>query len=175
VAAAWRAAGITVEEVADIRPAQWEKTILNATVGPLCLALAAPGAASGNGRHGPGDQSLMAAVWSNPRLRGLCLEATREGGRIAAAAGIAIAPGLAERAESFFAAVGAHRPSVLRDPGELPWVLGHLRAAAAAAGVPIPALDAIAAQVAAVAGPQAVLPPGLHAPAPAPVAADLSP
>lgn len=128
--AAWRAAGLQVDEVADIAPAQWEKTILNATVGPLCLA-------TGLG---------MAAVWAEPQLRDQVRAATREGLAIAAAHGIAIPAGGEDRAEAFFAAVGGHRPSVTRDAGELPAVLGHLLRGALLAKVPAPALAGIAAR-----------------------------
>jgi hypothetical protein len=184
VVAAWRAAGIAVDEVADVRPAQWEKAILNATVGPLCLALSGA-AATGDGPGNDGDPALdrleksaennrkiadstasgavMAAVWGDARLRALCLAATAEGERIAAAAGIAIAPGLVARAERFFAAVGAHRPSVLRGPGELPWILGQILATGRRHGVTMPALTQIAARVAAVAGDCAAQPPVMGA------------
>ena len=132
VLAAWTAAGLTVETVDDARPAQWEKAILNATVGPLCFA-------TGLG---------MAEVWADASWRAGVLAATLEGGRIAAAAGITLRPGHVARAEEFFARVGAHRPSVLKDPGELPWILGALLAVAARYGVTCPALVRIAGQVA---------------------------
>ncbi|MBA2481387.1 MAG: hypothetical protein H0V44_12055 [Planctomycetes bacterium] len=127
VLASWREAGITVELAPDARPAQWEKAILNATVGPLCLA-------TGLG---------MAAVWSDAALRALVLQATGEGADIAASCAVRIADGLADRASSFFASVGAHRPSVLRDDGELPWIVGHLRRQAQLAGIACPGLDRI--------------------------------
>ncbi len=130
VLAAWRAAGLIVEEVADIRPAQWEKTILNATVGPLCLA---------TGKD-------MAAVWNDPDLRRLVLAATGEGESIALGQGVTIAPDLSERAGVFFDRVSSHRPSIMRDAGELPSILGHL---CASARVPIPALAEIARLVSA--------------------------
>jgi 2-dehydropantoate 2-reductase len=160
VVAAWRSAGIAVDEVADVRPAQWEKAILNATVGPLCLALAHDdGARVAGGGDADAPSGVMAAVWSDARMRAQVLAATAEGERVAAAAGIAVAPGMVGRAERFFAAVGAHRPSVLRDAGELPWILGQILATGRRHGVPMPALAAISARVAAVAGPGAVLPP----------------
>jgi hypothetical protein len=134
VIAAWREAGIAVDELADVAPAQWEKAILNATVGPLCLA-------SGLG---------MAAVWRDPDLRRLVVAATHEGEAIALSNGIAVTAGLADRAAAFFDRVGDHRPSVVADPGELPWVLGRLRTAARA---PAPALERIAAMVAAAVSP----------------------
>ena len=130
VLAAWRAAGLVVEEVADIRPAQWEKTILNATVGPLCLA---------TGKN-------MAAVWNDPDLRRLVLAATAEGESIALSQGVRIAPNLGERASAFFDRVGSHHPSIMRDQGELPSILGHLCASARA---PAPALAQIALLVSA--------------------------
>jgi hypothetical protein len=128
---AWQSCGITVEIVGDVRPAQWEKTILNATVGPLCLATGLD----------------MATVWDDPLLRRRTLEATREGETIARAAGIAMPAGITERAERFFALVGGHQPSVVRDAGELPMVLGALLAAARLHGVPCPALQGIHAHV----------------------------
>jgi len=130
VLAAWRRAGITVDEVPEVRPAQWEKAILNATVGPLCLA-------TGLG---------MAAVWADAELRRLTLAATDEGAAVAAAAGIVIPPGLSGRAAEFFARVGTHRPSIVADAGELPWVLGHLVQVAQRHGVVATALTAIAAR-----------------------------
>lgn len=132
VLSAWEAAGIRVERVADARPAQWEKAVLNATVGPLCLA---------TGR-------TMAAVWSDPRLRQLTVDATVEGEALGRAAGLPIADGMVARATAFFAAVGDHRPSVVRDPGELPWVLGALLCRADECRLPVPALRRIAALVA---------------------------
>jgi hypothetical protein len=132
VLGAWGEAGIVVEVADDARPAQWEKAILNATVGPLCLA-------TGMG---------MGAVWADESLRALTIAATREGVAIAAAAGIAIAPGATDRACDFFGQVGAHRPSVLRDDGELPHVLGHLLTAARKHGVAAPALGSIQERVA---------------------------
>jgi len=133
VARAWRAAGIVVEERADPRPAQWEKAILNATVGPLCLA-------TGSG---------MAAVWADAALRDLVLRATAEGEVCARACGIAIETGLGERAARFFAAIGGHQPSLIDDPRELPWMLGALLERARAALVATPALQRIAAMVSA--------------------------
>lgn len=137
--AAWRAAGLLVEVVDDPRPAQWEKAILNATVGPLCLA-------TGLG---------MGEVWADPVLRTLTQEATDEGIAIARANGIPLDPGLAGRAAGFFARVGDHRPSLLRHAGELPWVLGHLLRAARRAGVASPALARIDGLVTARAAPAA--------------------
>ncbi len=131
VLAAWRRSGVQVDEVADVRPAQWEKAILNATVGPLCLATGLS----------------MTAVWADAELRRLTLAATDEGAAVAAAAGIVVPPGLGHRATEFFARVGAHRPSIVADAGELPWVLGHLLQTAQRHGVAIPALGIIAARV----------------------------
>jgi hypothetical protein len=45
-------------------------------------------------------------------------------------------------------AVGDHQPSVVRDPGELPWVLGALLDAADRQQSKAPALRSIAALVA---------------------------
>jgi ketopantoate reductase len=132
VLTAWKNAGIHVEQVTDPRSAQWEKAILNATVGPLCL---------GTGR-------TMAAVWSDAELRQLTLAATNEGETLARAIGVFIAPGIEARASSFFSAVGDHHPSVVRDAGELPWVLGVLLQTADNFRVPAPALRRIAAMVA---------------------------
>ena len=122
---AWKAAGIAIQEVADPRPAQWEKAILNATVGPLCLATGL----------------TMAQVWADPTWRALVLEATREGAAIAQAQGICIPSGLEDRASAFFARVGDHVPSIVRDPGEVPHILGYLLDWAVA---PAPALECIA-------------------------------
>jgi len=127
VLAAWRAAGITVE-IGDGYAARFEKAVLNASVGPLCLA-------TGLG---------MRAVWADAQLRALCRAVSREGETIARDAGIALAPGLGERADAFFAAVDDHRPSVLDDPRELDWVLGPLRELARRHGTPCPALEEIA-------------------------------
>jgi hypothetical protein len=129
VFAAWRTAGISVDLVADSAPAQWEKTILNATVGPLCLATGLS----------------MTAVWDQPELRALVLAATSEGERIAHDQQITIVPGLSARAADFFARIAGHRPSVVADPGELPQVLGFL---CRHAHQPIPALTQIAHLVA---------------------------
>lgn len=132
VLGAWEAAGILVERVADPRGPQWEKAVLNATVGPLCLA---------TGR-------TMAAVWDDPVLRQLTLDATAEGEVLGRAAGLLLTPGMVERATEFFAAVGDHHPSVMRDAGELPWVLGALLDAADRQQAAVPALRQIAAMVA---------------------------
>ncbi len=126
---AWHAAGIHVEVAADSAPAQWEKAILNATVGPLCLATGLS----------------MGEVWAEPDLRAVVLTATGEGEQIARHQQVHLAPGLAERATDFFARIGGHRPSVMADPGELPHVLGYLRHHARE---PTPALDRIAHLVA---------------------------
>lgn len=142
VLGAWRDAGLEVEVRDDAAAAQWEKAILNATVGPLCLA-------TGLG---------MGEVWSDPALRRLTLDATAEGTAVAAAVGVAIPAGAVDRAATFFAAVGCHRPSVVRDPGELPHVLGRLLDEARTHGVPAPALERIAALAA---------PAARHATAPA--------
>lgn len=122
---AWRRRGVEVQAVADTAPARWEKCILNATVGPLCLATGC----------------TMAQVWR--RERALVFAATAEGADIARASGIALPPGLTDRAARFFDAVGAHRPSVLDDPRELDGVLGPLLAAAAQTGLPSVALGTI--------------------------------
>lgn len=132
VLAAWEAAGIQVERVADPRGAQWEKAVLNATVGPLCLA---------TGR-------TMAAVWDDPVLRQLTLDATAEGEALGRDAGLPVAPGMVGRATEFFSAVGDHHPSVMRDAGELPWVLGALLCRADERRQTVPALRRIAALVA---------------------------
>ncbi len=131
VLTAWRRAGLIVDEVADLRPAQWEKAILNATVGPLCLATGL----------------RMAGVWAHAPWRELTMAATHEGVAIAHAAGIAVNRDLPERAAAFFAAVGAHRPSVLKHPGELPAILLPLLTAARTHGVQAPALERIATLV----------------------------
>ncbi len=132
VLSAWENAGILVEQVADPRAAQWEKAVLNATVGPLCLSTGL----------------TMAAVWNDAELRRLTLTATAEGDTVARAAGVATKPGMVERAAEFFAAVGDHHPSVVRDAGELPWVLGALLSRADEWRQPVPALRRIAAMVA---------------------------
>ena len=125
--AAWRTAGLQVDEVEDIRPAQWEKAILNATVGPLCLATG----------------WSMREVWQDDHLRRLVLLATSEGVAVAAASGIALRPGMIERTVTFFDRLGNHRPSLLSDPGEVPWVLGRLLQAADEHALPTPALASI--------------------------------
>lgn len=132
VLAAWEAAGIQVERVEDPRGAQWEKAVLNATVGPLCLATG----------------HTMAAVWDDPALRQLTLEATAEGEALGRDAGLPLVPGMVGRATEFFSAVGDHHPSVMRDAGELPWVLGALLSRADACHQTVPALRRIAALVA---------------------------
>jgi ketopantoate reductase len=133
VLAAWEGAGIVVERVADPRAAQWEKAVFNATVGPLCLATGL----------------TMAAVWDDPAWRRLVLDATAEGAALGDAVGIACPAGMVQRAEAFFAQLGDHQPSVVRDPGELPWVLGALTATAGRTRREAPALRRIEALVAA--------------------------
>jgi 2-dehydropantoate 2-reductase len=130
---AWRNAGIIVEEVKDVRSAQWEKVILNATVGPLCLSTGL----------------TMAAVWQDPTLRQLTIDATTEGLRIAHSNGIACHDDLVDRASIFFAQLGDHHPSVVENAGELPWVIQPLLDAAQRQRLATPALDRIAALVAA--------------------------
>ncbi|HEX3135227.1 MAG TPA: ketopantoate reductase C-terminal domain-containing protein [Planctomycetota bacterium] len=132
VLSAWEAAGIQVERVADPRGAQWEKAVLNATVGPLCL----------------GTGLSMAAVWNDPALRQLTIDATAEGEALGRVLGLPIRTGMVERATAFFMTVGNHQPSVVRDPGELPWVLGALLDAADRQQSKAPALRSIAALVA---------------------------
>ncbi len=132
VFSAWRGHGLEVEVCADPRPAQWEKTVLNATVGPLCLATGLS----------------MGAVWADAELRRLVLAATAEGEVLARACGVACPPGMSARAQSFFSQVGAHRPSLLADPGELPWVLGSLLTSARQRAVPVPQLQRISDLVA---------------------------
>jgi len=124
---AWAEAGITIDVMDDAEPARWEKAILNATVGPLCLA-------SGLG---------MAAVWADPELRALVLEATAEGDAIATAEGVTIPPGLLARCEAFFSQAGGHRPSLLDDPRELHWVLDVLLECAGRRGLTTLALAEI--------------------------------
>ena len=131
VVQAWQASGIQVDVVADVRPAQWEKTILNATVGPLCRA----------------RRVSMAALWADPAARRVVLTATAEGIAVARASGIDLDAQVLVRAEAFFAAVGAHTPSVIADAGELPWVLGALGDAARRVALATPALAAIAHEV----------------------------
>ncbi len=128
---AWRDAGLLVEEVADPRPAQWEKAILNATVGPLTLTRS-------------GSAATMAAVWADPITRALVLAATEEGLAIAHAEGIRLTAGVVERASALFSAIGDHVPSCRRDPGELPHIHGPLLAAAARHRLAAPVLTAIA-------------------------------
>ncbi len=127
VITAWRSAGIIVEEIDDVRPAQWEKAILNATLGPICLATGLS----------------MRAAWADTELRQLVLSATDEGHRVASLAAVAIPPGLRDRTIAFFDRTGSHRPSVLADPGEIPWTLGRLRDVARQHSLPVPALDRI--------------------------------
>lgn len=127
VIAAWRAAGIQVDTVSDIRPAQWEKAILNATLGPLCLA---------TGRS-------LAEIWADPHWRQVTLAATREGIAIAHAEGIAVAANVLARASDFFDHIAGHRPSVLKNPGEIPFIIPPLLHAAQRHHVPTPALTLI--------------------------------
>lgn len=128
VVSAWREAGLVVEEVPDVTPHQWEKAILNATVGPLCLI----------------TSRTVAEVWSDPELRQLVMMATTEGAQIAAGEGVVIPAGIEARASHFFARMGTHQPSVLRGAGELPWIIGRLLAAAERQRLPVPALSTIA-------------------------------
>ena len=136
VVQAWQSRGLQVEVVPDVRPAQWEKTIFNATVGPLCRA----------------RRVSMAALWADAAARQLVMTATLEGIAVARAAGVALDERVLIRAEEFFSGVGAHTPSVIADAGELPWVLGALGHAAHQAAVEnlavaTPALAAIAREV----------------------------
>lgn len=128
VVTAWRKAGIRVDEVADVEAARWEKAILNATVGPLCLATGLS----------------MGAVWATPDLRQLVLAATAEGMAIAHARGIEVRHDLVDTAQRFFSRVGDHQPSILADTRELPWVLDAL--VNAADRTPCPALRRIMAR-----------------------------
>jgi len=125
---AWRSAGIQVDQRRDVRPAQWEKAALNATVGPLCLAL------------GLG----MAEVWHDPALRAIVQDATAEAIVIAAGAGVTMDDGVHERVAAFFAAAGAHRPTVMKSANELPWVLGALLTHARQSNIRTSALTHIA-------------------------------
>ena len=79
---------------------------------------------------------------------GATIDATAECEALGRAAGLPLADGMVARATAFFAAVGDHRPSVVRDPGELPWVLGALLCRADELRQPTPALARIAALVA---------------------------
>jgi len=127
VIAAWRATGIHVDEVSDVRPAQWEKAILNATLGPLCLATGLS----------------LAGVWADPHWRQVTLAATHEGLAIAQAEGIAVAPDLVTQAAIFFDHLAGHRPSVLKDAGEIPHIIPPLLRAARRHRLPAPALTLI--------------------------------
>jgi ketopantoate reductase len=89
----------------------------------------------------------MSEVWSHPQWKPVILAATREGIRIAQAEGIAVCQTLEARAVAFFAASGAHRPSVLKHPGELPAILPPLMQAAQRHRIAAPALHHIAAVV----------------------------
>jgi len=129
---AWEAAGIAVERVEDLGGPRWDKLVLNATVGPLCLVTG----------------WSMERVWAEPRLRGLVLDATAEGRDIGRTCGVGCADDLPERAAEFFAGCHGHRPSVLEDAGELPWILGYLRACYRRLGFSAPALEEICARVA---------------------------
>jgi ketopantoate reductase len=126
----WRSAGIQVDvvEPQQALAARWEKVILNATVGPLCLARG----------------WSMAAVWATPETRALVEAASAEGCAVADACGIHLQHGVLDRAAVFFAATGAHRPSTVQGPSELPWILGYLLHRAQEHGVDTPALTAIA-------------------------------
>jgi hypothetical protein len=68
---------------------------------------------------------------------------------IAQANGISCHEDLVERADHFFAQLGDHHPSVVEDAGELPWVIQPLLDAAHHHQIAIPAIDRIAAMVAA--------------------------
>ena len=131
VLSAWRACGIGVEEVADNRGARFEKLILNATVGPLCLATGL----------------TMRAVWADAEWRTLVRGATAEGVAVARALAIPVATDLLARGDDFFARAGDHQPSVCTDPCELPWILGYLGARVHEAGLTCPAITRIAALV----------------------------
>lgn len=125
---AWRDVGIQVDVVGDTQPAQWEKAILNATVGPLCVA----------------HRITMRAVWQHCEFRPLVESATREGLLIAQAAGVTLDQGAFDRAVDFFNCAGDHIPSVRKDPGELPAILGPLLRTATKHHLEIPALRRIA-------------------------------
>ena len=124
----WRAHGILVEEVADVTPYQWEKAILNATLGPLCLATG----------------KSMAKLWSENEMKSLVLEASAEGLHIAKSIGVIIPDGFIQRTISFFDQVGNHRPSIIADCGELSWLFNPLLEAADNHHLPCPALRRIA-------------------------------
>lgn len=131
--AAWRASGLRVELVTEsgLRAARWEKCLLNATVGPLCLATG----------------MSMAAVWRDRELRARVLATLDEGAELAARMGITLAADWQQRACAFFARVGEHRPSILDAPDELAWVFPPLFAAGERCGMDLPALRRIADQV----------------------------
>lgn len=124
---AWSKAGIAVDICADARPAQWEKTILNATVGPLCLATG----------------MSMAEVWNTPSLNTLTLDAIDEGAAIAASCGVTCEPNMRQRAREFFSLMGSHRPSLLSKANELACTLGYLLDRARVRALSCPSLDCI--------------------------------
>ncbi len=123
---AWQQAGLHVEQVANTQTAMWEKLILNATVGPLCLATGLS----------------MSAVWESYQAD--VMAATAEGLRIAETHDVICDQHLLHRASTFFSDVGAHVPSVVRNHGEIDATLGALLRAAQHACCACPALERIA-------------------------------
>ena len=121
------AAGITVEQHADLRPEIWKKLLLNASLGPIATLV------MGGNHDVVGDENL----------RRLCIDILRELLAVASASGIEL-----DADESIFSVdrLPPHKPSMLQDleagrPLETDSILQAAQAIARAAGVETPVLD----------------------------------
>lgn len=122
----WRTAGLTVVQHNDLAPWRWGKAILNASLGPLCLA---------TGQD-------MRSIWASPN-RSLVRSAVTEGAQIAQRSGVHLPASFARRAFRFFAGVGPHRPTCCAHPDEIETYLDPLLQTADRYAIAAPALRRI--------------------------------
>ncbi|MCC7416588.1 MAG: 2-dehydropantoate 2-reductase [Acidobacteria bacterium] len=142
---AFLAAGIESEAVADARAAIWEKFCYLSPFAGFTGAARVP----------------IGPLWSNPATRETILAGCREVEAVAAAEGVALAPGLIERIAGYVSSIPAStRSSLLIDlqqgkPIEVEALLGSVVRRGARAGVPTPIASALYAVLAPHARPAA--------------------
>ncbi|HEX5191973.1 MAG TPA: 2-dehydropantoate 2-reductase [Solirubrobacteraceae bacterium] len=136
-AAALQAAGLPASVIDDVREAVWRKAVFAAAIGPLCATI----------------DGTVADAMARPTARGLLRRAFAEIVAVARAEGIAFdLDEVWEQAGATYRSIGAHAPSLAVDvargrPTEIDAQLGEIRRRGAAAGIPTPVCDVLAALI----------------------------
>jgi 2-dehydropantoate 2-reductase len=129
-------AGLETEFSTDVKKYEWEKTILNASLNPVCALTRKP-------------MRDMMTLECTIQLAEMLL---REGVRVAEAAGVTFDEGFVEHGIEYLKKAGYHRTSMHQDilrqaPTEIDWINSKIAERGAALGIDTPYNSAITALI----------------------------